>query len=213
MIASLKTYVEVDQIVLAISEGTENEIFKVVAERLNVKFVVGSPDDVLDRLIQACKFAGGTDIFRLTSESPFTYYEAIGEAWRLHLENSNDLTSLDFLPDGSGFEIINLPAYEKSWLEGGVKHRSEYCSLFIRENKDRFKHELVGIPDSLRRTDLRFTVDYPEDLVLCRAIYEEFKSQSPRIPLASIIKFVDDNPNLKALVNKFVANGLKTMYL
>lgn len=213
MIASLKTYAEVDQIVLAISEGLDNEIFKLIAQKSDVKFIVGSQEDVLGRLIQACKLVGGTDIFRLTSESPFTYFEAISDAWRLHLENSNDLTSLDFLPDGSGFEIINLHAYEKSWVKGSDRHRSEYCSLFIRENKDKFKHESVEIPHNLRRADLRFTVDYPEDLVLCRAIYEEFKSLYPRIPLASIVKFVDDNPSLKASVDKYVVNGLKTMYL
>ncbi len=213
MIAALKTYSEVDEIVLAISDGIENKIFQDIARKSSIKFIVGSQDDVLSRLIQSCKFVGGTDIFRLTTESPFTYFEAISEAWRLHKEHSNDLTSLDFLPDGSGFEIINLDAYEKSWLQGELKHRSEYCSLFIRENKNKFKHELVEIPADLRRTDLRFTVDYPEDLVLCRAIYDEFKSEFPRIPLARIIEFVDLNPDLKALVDKYVVNGLKTMYL
>jgi spore coat polysaccharide biosynthesis protein SpsF len=213
MIASIRTYSEVDQIVLAISDGIENEIFKAIAQKSKIGFIVGSQDDVLGRLIQACKFAHGTDIFRLTTESPFTYYEAINKAWRVHIENFNDLTSIDFLPDGSGFEIIKLQAYERSWAQGSTRHRSEYCSLFIRENKDLFRHEIIEIPNNIKRPDLRLTVDNPEDLIICREIYSKFKSFSPRIPLSKIISYIDRNPHLKTMVDKYVDEGMKTMYL
>ena len=57
------------------------------------------------------------------------------------------------------------------------------------------------------------TIDYPEDLVLCRAVYQELKNYAPRIPLKQIIDFIDSNPQLKALVDPFVDEGMKTMYL
>ena len=43
------------------------------------------------RLIKACEYANGTDIFRLTTESPFTYFEKIKAAWNEHLEDDYDL--------------------------------------------------------------------------------------------------------------------------
>jgi spore coat polysaccharide biosynthesis protein SpsF len=117
------------------------------------------------------------------------------------------------LPDGSGFEIIKLEAYKQSWQRGKSKHRSELCSLYIREHKSEFKIGFVDIPTELRRTDIRLTIDYPEDLVLCRAVYRNLRQFAPRIPLMEIIRFIDANPELKKLVLPFTEEGLKTMYL
>jgi spore coat polysaccharide biosynthesis protein SpsF len=213
MIASVKTYEPVEAIVLGISEGTDNVCFKELAIKNNIDFIIGSEEDVLQRLIQCCEKAEGTDIFRLTTESPFTYFEAIDEAWKTHIASGNDLTALDQLPDGSGFEIIKLDAYKRSWEKGEKKHRSELCSLYIRENKTDFKIGYVDIPTEIRRTDIRLTIDYPEDLILCRAVYHQFKHLSPRIPVKGVIDFIDANPKLKELVDSFVEEGLKTMYL
>ena len=172
MLASIKQYRAVSEVVFAISEGIENEIFIDIAKQYALKYYIGSEEDVLDRLIKSAELVDGTDIFRLTTESPFTYFEAIDVAWEEHVYSNTDLTALDNLPDGSGFEIIKLDAYRQSWRQGESRHRSELCSLYIRENKDKFKISYVDIPDKLRRLDIRLTIDYPEYLVVCRNIYE-----------------------------------------
>ncbi len=213
MVDSIRSYQEVDDIVLGISEGSDNIAFKHFAEKNNVAFIIGSEDDVLQRLIQCCEKVDGTDIFRLTTESPFTYFEALSDAWIQHIDKTYDLTALDQLPDGSGFELIKLEAYKHSWENGGDKHRSELCSLYIREHKEYFNIGYVDIPQELRRTDIRLTIDYPEDLVLCRAVYKKFEHLAPLIPLKGIIEYLDSNPQLKAIVDPFVEEGLKTMYI
>lgn len=213
MVASVRTYLPVSEIVLAISEGSDNQPFVEVAEKIGVKYVIGHEEDVLQRLIMACEKVDGTDIFRLTTESPFTYFEAIEGAWEQHVASGNDLTALDDLPDGSGFEMIRLDAYKTSWSMGEGRHRTELCSLYIRENKALFKLGYVEIPSELRRTDIRLTIDYPEDLILCRFVYSRLKAKAPLIPLDEIIQLLDANPQMKTLVAPFVAEGLKTMYL
>jgi spore coat polysaccharide biosynthesis protein SpsF len=213
MIESIKTYQPVTATVMGISEGVDNLVFAELAERNGVEYIIGSEEDVLSRLIQCCEKANGTDIFRVTTESPFTYFEAIDTAWEEHVSSGRDLTALDQLPDGSGFEMIKLDAYKESWEKGERKHRSELCSLYIREHKTDFTIGYVEIPAAIRRLDIRLTIDYPEDLVLCRAVYHQFKHKAPLIPLAEIIAFIDANPTLKELVKPFVEEGLETMYL
>lgn len=213
MLNSLSTYGIVNEIVLAISNTLHNEGYVKICKLRNIKYILGDEFDVLGRLIQATESVNGTDIFRLTSESPYTHFEALDKAWLNHVRNGNDLTALDGLPDGSGFEIIKLEAYKKSWRNGKPKHRSELCSLYIRENKDKFKIETIDVDDCLKRLDLRLTVDNPEDLVLCRYVYEKLKSKAPRIPVNEIIKLLDESPEIKKLVDKYIETGLKTMYL
>lgn len=213
MIQSIRTYKAVTGIVIGISEGSDNTAFKDFAKKNDVDYIVGNEEDVLQRLIQCCEKVNGTDVFRLTTESPFTYFEAIEEAWNQHVIGGADLTALDQLPDGSGFEIIKLKACKDSWKQGERRHRSEFCTLYIREHQDKFNIEYVDIPEQIRRTDIRLTIDYPEDLVLCRAIYKEFEQYAPLIPLNEIINFLDSNPQLKSLVDPFIEEGLKDMYL
>jgi spore coat polysaccharide biosynthesis protein SpsF len=213
MITAIKGYSEVHDIVLAISEGIENLPYIDIANNHQVKYIIGNEEDVLNRLIDACEFAGGTDIFRVTTESPFTFYEMIANAWIQHINRGADLTALDNLPDGAGFEITKLSAYKKAWHRGNERHRSELCSLFIRENKSDFKIDFVEIEKIYRRVDIRLTIDYPEDLILCRAVYTTFKDKAPYIPLKDIITFLDENPSIKSVCDPFVAEGLRTMYL
>lgn len=213
MVDWIRTMPVVEDIVLGVSEGLGNLIYTEVAKRYEVPYIIGDREDVLGRLIQCADRAGGTDILRLTTESPFTYFEAIEGAWRDHVKSNCDLTCLDNVPDGSGFEIINVDAYKRAHRDGDDKHRSELCSLYIRENKDKFDINYVYVPETIRRADIRLTIDYPEDLVLCRAIYSHFKSKAPRIPVADIIRYLDDTPELKGLVSDYVEEGLETMYL
>jgi len=109
--------------------------------------------------------------------------------------------------------MLTLDALKKSHSEGEDRHRSELCTLYIRENKDKFKIEYIEPPIKLSRKDVRLTVDYPEDLVVCRAVYEHFKSFEPNIPLLDVVDFLDRNPQLLRLTLPFCEEGYKTMYL
>jgi spore coat polysaccharide biosynthesis protein SpsF len=209
----IKTIPVIDETVLGISEGISNLMYMDVAKKNGMKYIVGDEKDVLGRLIQCGERCQATDIFRLTTESPFTYFDAIEKAWKDHVENNYDLSCLDNCPDGSGFEIIKIDAFKYSHKHGEDRHRSEFCSLYIRENKKKFKIKYIDIPSFIKRTDIRLTIDYPEDLVLCRAIYSHFKDFAPKIPLVDIIAYLDENPQLKALVDPFIEEGLKTMNL
>jgi spore coat polysaccharide biosynthesis protein SpsF len=213
IIACLQTIECIDQIVLGISEGIENEVFKVIAKQKQIEYIVGDQIDVLDRLIQCGTKAGGSDIFRITSESPFLYFEPVQELWEEHVSRGCDATFMDNIIDGCGFEIISLQALKNSHENGNEKHRSELCTLYIRENADQFKVVKKDPPANLIRWDLRLTVDNPEDLVVCRAVYNNFKQKAPRIPVTEIVKFLDSNQYLIKLIEPFTESGYATMNL
>ena len=213
IIDSLEMIECIDEIILGISNGIENKIFVEIANQKKLKYIVGDEIDVLKRLIMCGDTVNASDIFRITSESPFLYYQAVDSLWKNHLTNEYDATFFDDIVDGCGFEIIKLSALKKSHREGESKHRSELCSLYIRENKLKFKINQVSAPKELYRKDLRLTVDNPEDLVLCRAVYNEFKEIAPKIPLEKIIFFLNKNPNLIKLTYPYTEEGYKTMYL
>lgn len=212
IIDCLKSLMCIEEIVLAISEGLENEIFKDIARSKNLRFVVGDQIDVLGRLIKGAKLSEATDVFRVTSESPFIYFEQVEQLWTIHQDQGMDATFMDGIIDGCGFEIVRLESLELSHKKGGLRHRSELCTLFLREHSEDFKIYRGSPPVKLLRKDLRLTVDNPEDLVVCRAVYIELKDFAPRIPILKIVEFLDKNPSLIKLISPYAEVGYTTMY-
>jgi spore coat polysaccharide biosynthesis protein SpsF len=212
IIDCLRTIDCIDEIVLGISEGIENEVFMAIAEEKGLRYVVGDQIDVLSRLVKCGQIAGATDIFRVTSESPFLYFEPVEDIWHHYQEEQADAAFMDNVIDGCGFEIISLRTLEESHAKGDKKHRSELCTLYIREHYQDFKIIKANTPIELIRKDLRLTVDNPEDLAVCRTVFNAFKNSAPRIPVLEIVKFLDGNPRLIELIAPFTETGYSTMY-
>ena len=159
--------------------------YSICKKKNNISFILGDELDVLSRLISSCKKLKGTDVF-LPLNPPFIYLNNINNVINSHIKNDYDLTALDNVPDGTGYEIIKLNALMMSWKNGKTKHRSELCSLYIRENKRKFKIRKVELLSFLARKDLRLTVDNPEDLILCRVVYKHFYKDFPKFDLKKL---------------------------
>jgi spore coat polysaccharide biosynthesis protein SpsF len=207
ILQTLKADAVIDEIVLGIAEGEANTPFVAVAERWGLRHIRGDEVDVLHRLIQCAHAAGGTDVFRITTECPFPQTGAILErAWRLHIAHHNDVTATDGIPEGTHFEIFRLSALQTSHDNGGANERSEGCARYIRAHMQDFQIEVAEVPTAWERHDLRLTVDYPEDLVLCRRVYAAVRHYGPQIPLDPIIAFLDSRPDLKEMVTPYVVS-------
>jgi spore coat polysaccharide biosynthesis protein SpsF len=202
----------IDEIVLGVSKGVENELFIRIANEKGLRYVIGDEVDVLSRLVACGILSGATDIFRVTSESPFPFYEPVEESWKIHQARLADATFMDDVIDGCGFEIISLKALQDSHAGGGEQHRSELCTLYIREHPEMFRIIRLVAPFGLIRKDLRLTVDNPEDLTVCRRVYAQFKDQAPMISIEKIVHFLDAHPNLIELTYPFTEVGYSTMY-
>ncbi|MDZ4169170.1 MAG: acylneuraminate cytidylyltransferase [Coriobacteriia bacterium] len=196
----LRSLPEVADVVLGIAEGRANDALIEFAELQDLTYIVGDEHDVLSRLIQCVNAVGGTDAIRLTTESPFTNWERLADSWRMHIEHANDVTVLTEVPVGSGFELFTVEALETSHREGAQRHRSELCSLYVREHLDDFKVQILLGEEDVRRSDIRLTADYPEDLIVCRTVYGALRADAPRIRLADIVRFLDSRQDLHALI-------------
>lgn len=208
MIAQLKKYSEINDIVLAISENEENSIYSKISIAHGLPYVIGDDDDVLARLIKGAESVKADHVLRVTTESPYTYMDNLSEIYKYHYDNNIDYSVTKGLPDGAYFEIISLSALKMSWDEGSTKHRSELCTLYIFENKDKFKLAQHDVPLTLQRKDIRLTIDWPEDLIVMRQVYEALKlSPDVKLNFEAVIKYLDENPKINA-INNWIDSGI-----
>ena len=206
LIEQIRTSKIISDIVLAISENEGNEYFIKYAKEKNLKFILGSDKDVLHRLIEGAKYVNADIIFRITPENPYIYWEGIDKVLRKHIVENYDFSVIEDIPLGSGYEVINLDALEKSHNLGSEKHRSELCSLYIYENQKKFRINRFIPEKSLQRPEIRLTVDNPEDLIVVRKIYENLGNNKKPISLKKIIEFLDHN-NEVIRINSHIPPG------
>ena len=213
LIYQLKKIHEIKSIVLGISRGKENDIYREIAKKFRINYIYGDEIDVLLRLIACGEREYATDIFRVTTESPFIYFNEFSNHWKSHVIENFDATFLENIIDGCGYEIIKLDSLKKSHKLGSKKHKSEMCSLYIRENKNKFRINRVLPPKKLIRKDLRLTVDYPEDLIVCRNVYKNVVQKNNKTDIIKIVNYLDKKKELKNLIRPYVKMGYKKMYL
>ena len=212
IIFSLKKINLFDNIILAIAKKKENIIYEDIAKKHKIKFIYGPEDNVIKRLVLSADRYNADEIFRVTSESPFVYHELVQKMLNIYRESKLDAIFLDNIVDGSGFEIFSLNSMKESlkFAKGDAK---EHVTKYIRLNKKKFKIIKFKGPKNLFRKDLRLTIDNPEDLIVCKAIYDKFEKDAPLFSLKKIINFLDKNSEYKKLISKYTLDGYKTMYL
>ena len=212
IILALKKLNIFDNIILAIAKKKENFIYEDIAKKHKIKFIYGPENNVIKRLILSANKHNANEIFRVTSESPFMYHNLVKKMLAIYRKSKLDAIFLDNIVDGSGFEIFSLNTMKESlkFAKGDAK---EHVTKYIRLNKKKFKFIKFNGPKELFRKDLRLTIDNPEDLIVCKAIYNKFKKDAPLFSLKKIINFLDKNAKYKELLSKYTLDGYKTMYL
>ena len=196
IINQLKKCKTIDENILVISENKGNEKFIEFAKNNNIKYVTGDDLDVLKRIIDGAEYVNANIVVRVTSEDPIKYFTYIDSAIQKHIDEKFDYSQcLDYLPEGTGFEIINLNALKKSHQFGKQKHRSELVTSYINENRKEFRIHTIQVPKNVRNHNIRLTVDNPEDLILMREIWKLIKkSQTPK--LEQIINLIQTNSKI-----------------
>lgn len=208
LIEQIKKQDLIDDIVLAISEEKENIMYEDVAKKHNINYVLGSDNDVLQRLIMGAEKVNATHVFRVTTESPFPCFNELADVYKQHLKEEMDFSVISGVPDGAFYEIIRLDALKKSWDQGDKKHRSELCTLYISENKNQFKISSYKSDPSFCADDIRLTVDWPEDLIVMREIYKQLNlSCNQSFEFKDIIDFMKNNPKLNS-INNWIDSGI-----
>ena len=209
IIQTLKKKKIIENIILAVSINDRSSGYEEISKKNNVKIYFGDEQNVLKRTIQASLKTNATDIIRITSESPFPYLDNLKYIWKKHASKNYDATFLDNIIDGCGFEIVRLNILRKI-LKKTNSFQNEHITNYLRVNKNKFNISYISPPSFLRRYDLRLTIDYPEDLIVCREVLRKLKNN---ITHKKIISFLDKNKHLKNLVKPFLKEGYKSMYL
>jgi len=189
-----------NKIIIATADSEENKPIIEFAKNLNIGYFAGSEDDVLDRYYHTAKKYNGEVIVRITSDCPLSDPVIIDKVLDLFFEGNYDYTcNVDppTFPDGFDIEVFTFESLERAWKEAKLISEREHVTLYIRNENNDFKRK--NLLNNTDYSNYRLTVDNVEDFQLISKIIEQFKDQWETFNMQDIIKFLEENPELKKL--------------
>jgi glutamate-1-semialdehyde 2,1-aminomutase len=165
---------ELDSIVVATSEASQNDQLQSIVESLGYQCTRGAEKDVLDRFYQSAKSVDADIVVRITGDCPLVDPALVDLCIqgfkRSQVDYFSNVTPATF-PDGLDIEVMSFLSLERANNETKSEFDREHVTPYIR-NSDSFVKESISHTEDL--SNLRWSVDEPEDLIVVTNIFEHF---------------------------------------
>ena len=180
IVKRLKKSKEVDEIIVATSNQTENKTLIDFLKKKNIKTFIGKEKDVLNRFYQAAKKFKVDTIVRITADCALVDVELVDNFIRKFKKKKPDYLSNCSpwtFPDGLDIEVFSFEVLEKIEKRAKLKHRESGGVLISylqdKDNSKNIKKINIKCHDK-KLFKYRLCVDEEVDLILIRKIYEHF---------------------------------------
>ncbi len=159
VIRRLKASEKINQIIIATTTDDADEKIINIAKKENVRFFMGSKENVLERYYLAAKENDLDLIVRITSDCPCIDPEIVDETISAHLNKKSDYTSNTLIrtfPVGLDVEVLNLQTLEECYNNAKNDLEKEHVTSYVHNNVDKFKTENVSVK-GIDRSQIRIT--------------------------------------------------------
>jgi spore coat polysaccharide biosynthesis protein SpsF len=196
----LKSHSKLD-IVVATSVDKSDDSLVAFLESMDVRVFRGDLENVFSRYIEISKNFSHPTIIRITGDCPLIMPSLI-DLMLQDFQNSD----LDYLsntlnpsyPDGLDIEIFKSEAIQKLSKFELTPTELEHVTYGIYKRLNQFKTRNYA-----SQTDysyLRWTLDYPEDLVFVKKIYSKFYGRETNFTFEEVLSLVDSDPSLESSI-------------
>jgi spore coat polysaccharide biosynthesis protein SpsF len=188
-----------DLIVVATSEDESDDDLAFVIADAGYDLIRGSLDDVLARFIRVIDEYHPDTIVRMTADCPLTspaVIDLIAHAFDASETDYASNTMIPTYPDGLDVEVVTAQALRKVAEISSDPDEREHVTLGLYRRPEQFSVVNVVDPSGLDHSDLRLTVDTPEDFAFVEVIYQRLFAANPEFEYVDVLRLLNDDPAL-----------------
>ena len=189
----------IDALTVATSDAPSDDGVAALCQGLGLDCYRGSLDDVLDRFYRAA-LSHPSHVMRLTGDCPLTDPALLDALVELHLIGGYDYSSNveeRTYPDGLDAEIFTYPLLERAWREATTPFEREHVTPFMRQAVPAVRRGILK--DRMDRSDMRWTVDYPEDYEFACRVFEALYPLNPAFDAEDVHDLLLAHPEIAAV--------------
>ena len=196
-------------VVVATSTDYSDNLIEDLCNRNNIRCYRGPLNNVVQRFIGCASFYQFKNIIRVGGDDPLIDPEC---CIKLKLENEKDRHDLIYAscregwPYGCAAELISLDSLKKVSASTNNSFDLEHTIPYYFNNYKNFKIKKLCSPKNINRPEYYFTVDYKEDFLLVKKIFENFITNTEFFNMNEMINYVDNNKEILN-INSNLHNG------
>ena len=195
-----------DEVVVITSDHSSDDPLATVLAQLGIPLFRGDLEDVLKRYADAAYAYGARTVVRLTGDCPLIDPSVIDSVVCALARTEADYCSNIDPPtyaDGLDVECFTREALDRAHHRARRPAEREHVTLWMRGTESNLRRtNVVALVDT---SQLRLTVDYPDDLHVVRRIVEALGSQQNVFDYYDILRCLDANRDLLE-VNRHARN-------
>jgi spore coat polysaccharide biosynthesis protein SpsF (cytidylyltransferase family) len=206
----LKACRTVDEIVICTADTPQNQVIVDYANANHLPVHAGSENDLVDRIYQMAKRFHADVVIRVTADCPLVDPALVDRLVDASiadptLEYITNILPPTF-PDGLDLDVVSMKAIQKVWDRSrGDAFKSEWFNHDLRNNPDIYK--TLKITNDVDLSQMRWTVDYPEDMELIRVIFTRLSPNGEPFGMNDILKLLEEHPVLGEINAKYVRDA------
>lgn len=210
LLKRLSKATEIDQIVVATSLDSRDNVLAEQVEALGYICFRGSENDVLDRYLKAAQEVAADVVVRITGDCPLVDAALVDVAVRhFRLSKVDYFSNVDppMYPDGLDIEVFTRAVLELSAQKTDAKYDHEHVTPWLRRAPDVKRASMQYLEDL---SGLRWTVDEAADFEVVSNVFRHF---APDIHFnwESVLKLQHTKPQLFVVNSNLTRNEGSTM--
>lgn len=194
----------IDQVIVAAPVSPNNDQMCAYVKKLGIEVFRGSENDVLDRYYQTAKVYGADEVIRITADCPLIDAQVIDSTIEYFKGQNTDYcsnTTRRTFPDGQDVEVFRFDVLEDAWKYATDPVEREHVTKYIRLSG---KYSVANFSREEDLGDLRWTLDYEEDLEFVTKIIEGlYPAKDIHFTMQDILDFLEEHPEIEEINRKF----------
>ncbi|MFQ5932088.1 MAG: hypothetical protein ACE5MM_06755, partial [Nitrospiraceae bacterium] len=177
----------------------------------------GSEEDVVKRLLGTGIAYSADAVVRISGDCPLIDPEVVDLVTRAfrkggwQIDYASNVYPSTF-PHGLDVEILSLDLLERLDRDVDDPFYRDWFSAYVREHPDDFAMVNVTTPTDLH--ELRWTVDYPEDLEFVEQVFRYLGPHGERFGMVKVLSLLEQHPELRQinqhLEDRQVVRGIRS---
>lgn len=198
---------KVDELIVATTKKKEDNQICKICRNNGVKFFRGESNNVLKRFYDCAKKNKPDSIIRITADCPIIdtkYIEILVNNFKKRKIDYMNNVDTNYLPDGFHSEIFKFSSLKKSYKLAKSNFDRQHVTPFMWSNPNLFSiFQLIGKRPKYHTKRIRLTLDYLEDYLLIKKIFENLYKKNKFFSLNNILHFLKKNKKLLNINKKY----------
>ena len=200
------------KIIVATTRDKSDDIIESLCDNIDLECFRGHTTDLLDRHYKASLQYNPDAVVKIPSDCPLIDHRIIDKVISEFISSYPDYDYVSNLhpasyPDGNDVEIMKFSVLQTAWKEAEKDYEFEHTTPYLWERPEKFKIKNIiwenGLDFSMTH---RFTIDYEEDYIFIKQIFEHLYYHNPDFSLEDILILLNEKPELTE-INKYY-NGV-----